>query len=245
MPARRLALTPELVARVERIEADPGPEAGLTELADADYAAAAHDLLARHPGGPVWLFAYGSLIWKPDFEHDAETPATAHGWRRAFTLEMFRWRGSPDQPGLMMALERGGTCRGMAFRLPPDDPHGRLVRLLRRETSYHPDLGAVRWIVLRDGDRRFPALAFWADCRVPGYTVRLPIEDQARRLARAAGHIGSGAAYLHNTIVHLEERGIHDRYLWRLQALVAQEIAALPEPLAPPARGPEPGNAAG
>jgi cation transport protein ChaC len=133
----------------------------------------------------------------------------------------------------MLALDRGGACHGMVFRLPGDDPPAEIERLLRRETSYHEDLPSVRWVRARTGGEPLRALAFWVAPRTPGYYIDLPLSEQAARLARAAGHVGSCAAYLRNTVQHLEDLGIRDRYLWRLQMLVAEEIARL-DPDAPP-----------
>jgi len=99
-----------------------------------------------------------------------------------------------------------------------------VLRLLRRETDYQGDLDAIRWIEVRSGSEKFRALAFWTAPRADASYVKLPIEQQAFLLARAAGHIGTCAEYLHNTIVKLHEHGIHDSYLWRLQELVADEV---------------------
>jgi len=225
--ARRLqplSLTAELVALVDRREPDSGPEYGLIELSDEDYDLAAHQILLHKADKPFWLFAYGSLIWKPDFEHVEHVACKAFGWRRSFSLDIVRWRASPQQPGLMMALDYGGCCHGVAFRLPEGNDHTQMLRLLRRETSYKEDLPPIRWIDVHAGRNKFRALTFWAAPRAKGYYVNLSLEEQAQRLARAAGHVGTSAEYLHNTIVKLEEFGIHDSYLWRLQKLVADEI---------------------
>lgn len=225
--ARRLpslSLTPELVALVDRREPDPGPESGYTELSDDDYEKATHQILRRNAGNPLWLFAYGSLIWNPAFEHVEHRACKAFGWRRSFSLDLVRWRGTTQQPGLMLALDYGGCCHGVAFRLPDGNDHAQVRQLLRRETSYKEDLPSIRWIDVREGNRKLRALTFWAAPRSDGYYIKLPIEEPAIRLARAAGHVGTGAEYLHNTIVKLHEFGIHDAYLWRLQELVAAEI---------------------
>jgi cation transport protein ChaC len=236
---RVLALTPGHVARVFREEADPGPTLRFTPLTDAGMEAAAADLLASKPPGPFRVFAYGSLIWNPAFEHVEARRVVAQGWRRAFCLQITRWRATPAEPGLMLALARGGACTGVAYRMPDDDPEGRMLRLLRREVSYREDLPWLRWLRVRDRTETFFALAFY--CAPPGDpdVVHLDLDAQAARLARAVGHAGSCAEYLRNTVEHLEALGIHDRYLWRLQALVAAEIEALhPSPAAdePPDR---------
>jgi cation transport protein ChaC len=226
MPRKKepLSLTADLVALVDRREPDPGPEHGLAELTDDEYAAAASDFLARQGGGTIWVFAYGSLIWNPEFDFVEHRSCKAYGWRRSFSLVIERWRGTREQPGLMMTLDYGGSCHGVAFRLPDDDRQGRMERLLRRESSYKEDLSCFRWIDVWDGDRKLRAMVFWAAPRADGYYLSLPIEEQAIRLARAAGHVGTCAEYLYNTIAKLEEHGIHDTYLWRLQKLVAAEI---------------------
>ncbi len=232
--ARRIDLTEELVARVERKEPDSGPDKGLTPLTDADFDAAASDLLAAKGNAPLWIFAYGSLIWDPAFDHVEALAATAHGWHRAFSLNIVRWRATPEEPGLMLTLAPGGACRGVVYRLVDADPHAQMLRILRREVEYREDLTWMRWITCRVGGASFRAIACYAEPRhdPAGYAVHLPLAEQARRLARAAGHLGSGAAYLRNTLVGLEKMGIHDSYLWRLQKLVAEEIRTRGAPLA-------------
>jgi cation transport protein ChaC len=219
-----MALPAELVARCQRAEPDPGPEQGYVYFTDEDYDAAAAALLQQRAPGPLWIFAYGSLIWKPAFASTEHRRATAFGWHRAFCLELTRWRGSPQQPGLMMGLQRGGCCRGIVYRLPDADHAGQLGRLLRREVGGHEEMRTVRWITVDTEQASVPALTFWADPSGLDYSVRLPLERVAQILARACGHIGSGAEYLFQTVSKLEEFGLRDRNLWRLQQLVAAEI---------------------
>ena len=228
---RQLSLTEDLVARVEREVADPGPNKNLVELSPNERETFARAFLQQIEGQPFRVFAYGSLIWKPAFDHVEARRVIAHGWRRSFCLDIDRWRASPEQPGLMLALQQGGSCIGVAYRIPDDDRLGRMLRLFEREVAYHEDMPSVRWLTVRDGSDHFQALAFYCAPRHDPYYINLPIEEQAARLARACGHVGSGAAYLRNTVEHLEMLGIHDAYLWKLQALVATEIAALhPDP---------------
>ena len=172
----------------------------------------------------MWIFAYGSLIWKPAFYAVEHRRATAFGWHRAFCLELTRWRGSPQQPGLMMGLQRGGRCDGIVYRLPDGDQVGQLGQLLRREVGGDEEMRTVRWITARSGHDKLPALTFWADPAGLDYSVKLPLARVAHILARACGHIGSGADYLFQTVSKLEEFGIRDSNLWRLQQLVADEI---------------------
>ena len=121
MPPRRMSLTPELVARCHRTVEDSGPEPGLAYLDDEDYEEMLDATLAERPAGlPVWLFAYGSLIWRPEFEHVEERLALARGWHRAFCIKMTRWRGTLDRPGLMM----GSTAAASAAASPTGCPAG-------------------------------------------------------------------------------------------------------------------------
>jgi cation transport protein ChaC len=220
-----MALTAELVARCHRDEPDPGPEDGYPEFTEKEYDAAAAALLReRQETGPLWLFAYGSLIWKPDFESVEHRHATVHGWHRAFCLELVRWRGTPELPGLMMALQSGGRCEGVAYRLPDGDHATQLGRLLRREVDGAHSMRAVHWLTADIGGEQHRALTFWVDTGELDYFVKRPLTDVARILARACGHIGSGAEYLYHTVSKLEELGIRDDDLWLLQEMVADEI---------------------
>lgn len=230
-PARRMprqmTLTPELVALTLRPEPDLGPEPGWTEMSEADTEALAQRLHAECGTEPLWVFAYGSLIWKPDFDAQDHRRASAWGWHRSFCLKMHRWRGSPQYMGLMMALERGGRCDGVIYRIPDHDRIDQLKRMLHREIRYHQNRDMVRWIRVHtdQGNRR--VLAFWAGPKGPRILSRLPLDQVARVLARACGPVGSCAEYLFNTVSHLERFGIRDRNLWQLQDLVAAEIRAL------------------
>lgn len=227
--AEPMSLTADLVAYVERTEPDPGPPPGQREQTDAEIAAMADAILAGKQDGPLWLFAYGSLIWKPDFEHTDAVTAVAHGWHRRFCLTLTRWRGTREVPALMMALDRGGSCSGVAYRLLETDHHAQVVRLLRRETDGNPATNVARWVTIESPEGPQQALAFVASSTGPNYAGRLPLEQVAGIVARAAGNWGSAAQYLYNTVKNLCEHGIRDRNLWTLQALVADEIRAMME----------------
>lgn len=235
----RMALTAELVARCERAEPDPGPHPKYDYFTEDDYDAATARLLQAHGTGPLWIFAYGSLLWKPVGEGGAHRRARAHGWHRAFCLELTCYRGSPQQLGLMMGLRRGGSCDGVIYRLPEGDHAAQLGLLLRREVGSHEDLSGARWLNVQTAEGRVRALTFWAEPRGADYWVARPLAEVAHILARACGHVGSGAAYLFHTVAALEKFGIRDRNLWQLQEMVAAEIERLEDgagnPLAPSA----------
>jgi cation transport protein ChaC len=221
-----LSLTPDLVELCFRDETDPGLPPGWQPLSDEDFAALADRLTAEIGTEPLWIFAYGSLIWKPGFESIDRKRATAFGWHRSFTLHIERGRGTPQQPGLMMMLSRGGRCDGVIYRVADSDKREQIESALRREVSHQDSLDSFRWLPVRTDDgQTIRALTFWAGGRSPRIIRPLPpLEEVARVLARACGHRGSCAEYLYNTVVHLAEFGIRDRNLWRLQHLVAQEI---------------------
>lgn len=224
---RQMSLTPELVALCHRDEIDPGPSGEWTQLSDDDFTTLSTRLAGEADEGPLWVFAYGSLIWKPAFESVEQLRASAHGWHRSFCLDLVRWRGSAEQPGLMMALERGGRCDGVIYRLPDGDKAAHIERLLRREIDDHEAVASVRWVPVRTAQGRLRALGFWVGVTGRGTSVGQPLEKVAWVLARACGHVGSGAEYLYNTVSHLETFGIHDRNLWRLQEMVAAEIRSI------------------
>lgn len=221
---RTMCLTPDLVELCYREEVDPGPDPRRTTLTDDDFAALTDQLAEESGDEPLWVFAYGSLIWKPEFEFVEQARATAMGWHRSFCLEIKSWRGSPDQAGLMMALERGGQCDGVIYQLPEGDRTAQIARLLRREISDRDHVKTVRWLAVKTETGRTRALGFWVGPTGDRICSKQPLPSVAATLARACGYVGSCAEYLYNTVTHLEHFGIHDRNLWRLQQLVAAEI---------------------
>src|SRR5215213_3354841 len=112
---RRLTLNAEHIARIHQVVADPGLAPGAALHTDLDYVEWVDTMIRTHPdpSGRTWLFAYGSLIWKPEIEHVDDQLGSARGWHRTFCFRMHRFRGTPEQPGLMMALDRGGQCQGV------------------------------------------------------------------------------------------------------------------------------------
>ncbi len=217
-------LTEELVRLVERTEPDPGPEEGTIEHSSEDFEDLADELLSEYSPDSLWVFAYGSLIWNPEFDFEEVVQATAHGWHRSFCLQLTRWRGTRELPALMLALDRGGLCHGNAYSLPNKDHKAQIVRLLEREIDANPPTNVPRWIDVSTDKFNLKALTFIADPNGPAYAGKLSLEKVAWTLARAAGHWGSSAQYLYNTFNMLESSGIHDEAIWKLQSLVAHEI---------------------
>jgi cation transport protein ChaC len=224
-----MRLTAAHVARVHRDVPDPGIQLipGFRSATDDDYNAIVSEMLTTRPVGPFWLFAYGSLIWRPETAFVESRQAVVRGWHRRFCLGWdYRYRGSKDTPGLMLALDRGGQCRGMLYRLPEDMLESELHKLIRREMSMVPSAFPWRWVDVRTTDAPLRALTFAMNRKSGRYIANLSDDDLADVLAKAVGFRGSMAEYLFSTVSKLEELGIHDRNLWRMQALVAERIDA-------------------
>jgi cation transport protein ChaC len=219
-------LSPDHVRRVHRVVEDPGVWPGREHFTEEQYDAHLREFLADRPEGPIDVFAYGSLIWKPAFQPAATYPATAIGWQRAFTLRVLRFRGTPEVPGLMMQIDRGGTCEGVLQRIAEEAEWETLSALWRREMTVRPPGNYPRWIEVESGGQMRRVIAFTANPESPNYAGALELEEVAACLAQACGHWGSGAEYLYETVMALEGAGVHDPYLWALQDRVAGLIEA-------------------
>ncbi len=193
-------------------------------LTDAERAESLRRMLASRPEGPIWVFAYGSLVWNPVIRSVERRIAHVDGWHRAFCLTSPHGRGSPERPGLVLALEEGGVCEGLVLRLDEADAAMELELLWRREMvtgAYVP-----RWVDLLDGaGARFgTGLAFTIDPSGANYAGHLPHDQIVRRLATAKGSLGSAADYLFRTRDGLRGCGIPDA---ELEQLAAEVEAAL------------------
>jgi cation transport protein ChaC len=223
---QRLRLTEDLVRRAHRDVPDAGPSATSTVFSEEDYDTHLTAVLKDRPEGPINVFCYGSLIWKPVFEPVATARATALGWQRAFCLRIVRFRGTPEQPGLMMQIDRGGQCEGLVQQVAAAREWEDLSVLWRREMTIKPPGNFPRWIDVDIGGKITKAIAFTANPASPNYVggLGLTTEEIAQTLAMACGHWGSCADYLHQTVLSLAAAGIHDGYLWDLQERVAELI---------------------
>jgi len=225
-----MRLSPELVALCRREVAEPPLDLRYDYFTETDYARELERLLAERPAGPLWVFAYGSLIWKPEFPIVERRPAVANGWHRTFSMKIHNYRGTPEQPGYMMCLDRGGRCEGEVQRMAEADVAEQIGKLLFREVGSHEAMESIRWIDVETAQGPLIALVSYAHPhRLDFYENSPSINQVANALARACGHWGSGAEYLYNTVSHLQDRGIHDEGLWELQELVAKEIEVLYE----------------
>lgn len=174
------------------------------------------------PPGDAWVFAYGSLMWNPGFTPVESRPALLRGYHRAFCIHSTLYRGTPEAPGLVLGLDRGGSCRGIAYRLDPADRSDVLAYLWEREMftrTYQPRYLPVQL----DGaaPATVQALTFVVDRTHRQYAGKLPVEEAARMISAGAGTRGRCRDYLMNTVSHLQALGLSSPPLARLAALLA------------------------
>jgi cation transport protein ChaC len=175
------------------------------------------------PGAPFWIFAYGSLMWNPGFAWDARHVATVRGYHRSFRVWSRINRGTPENPGLVLTLECGGSCRGLVYRIPSDRVEDEMPRIWKREMtfgSYVP-----RWLNCGVGKEALRALVFTVNRRCSGYAGALPDEVMVSSLASAAGRYGPACDYLFRTIETLRAHGIRDARVEHLAGLVKARLA--------------------
>ena len=169
------------------------------------------------PESDLLIFAYGSLMWNPLLQFSHEYHGQLNGFRRHFCLDMPYFRGSPEQPGLMMALDTGGQCEGFCFRIP--------ARLVERETKvlwkrecclsgYHPE-----WVFpdIVGSDEQIPCMTFVINSDAPRYLKDLDLPTTAAKIQNAEGQFGNNREYFDNTLQHLRELNIQDPELEAIQ----------------------------
>jgi cation transport protein ChaC len=182
-----------------------------------------HCLAQLDPTADVWVFGYGSLIWNPCFEFAERRVAEIVGWHRRFCLWTQLGRGTPDRPGLMLGLERGGSCRGLAFRIPRAAIESELDVVWRREMVTGAYVPTVVRAATRDA--RIQAIAFTINRAHERYAGKLGEAEIVRTIACAEGPIGTNREYLWNTVEHLEALGLADLNLRRLNEAVQRFTA--------------------
>ena len=194
---------------------------GTMSLLDAEIEADLDAMLARHdPSADVWLFGYGSLMWNPAIHFVQRQPATVRGWHRRYCLWLEVGRGTPTNPGLMLALDRGGSCAGALFRIAAREARRELLLAWRREMF----TGAYRsrWVTAATPTGPVRAATFVANRRHPRYAAGLDDALVAERLASATGALGSCRAYLTATLDALHALGLRDHRLERLHRRVVR-----------------------
>lgn len=168
-----------------------------------------------------WVFGYGSLMWRPGFAFEEATPARLTGAHRSLCIYSVVHRGTPRRPGLVLGLDTGGSCEGVAFRLAPSRIRETLLYLRAREQVTRVYRESFLPLQLHDGpNTSLRGLCYRADQRHPQYAGYLPLAMQAHLVRRGRGRSGKNTDYVANTLHHLEEMGIHDPRLKRLMPLV-------------------------
>lgn len=168
-----------------------------------------------HDGGDLWIFAYGSLMWNPGFAFKEARPALLRGYHRSFCLYSHRYRGTPDKPGLVLGLDAGGACRGIAYRVAARNAKRVMAYLWRREMPMR--VYACRAVKLEVAGRSVQARAFVVRRDHPQYAPDLSVERTVQLVCQGHGRSGPCHAYLENTVRHLDMLGIPDR---RLRAIL-------------------------
>jgi cation transport protein ChaC len=171
------------------------------------------------PGEELCVFAYGSLMWRPDFPFIDIQPATLYGYHRAFCITSTHYRGSAEHPGLVLGLDRGGQCLGRVYRVAPQDAAMAADYLHQREMITGVYIPRVLKVRLNDGsDLR--ALSFIADRQHAQYAGKLADEEVVKMIRDAVGVAGPNVHYLRNTVQHLDDLGIGDCALHRILRMI-------------------------
>ena len=195
------------------------------------------------PGDPLWIFAYGSLIWKPEFEFSERAPARIFGFHRRLCLRSIRYRGTEQCPGLVAGLDRGGSCAGIAYRLTSAAVQTQFARLWEREMfmgSY-----AAHWLRAKrlDTGAVVHALGFVVRRDAVNYCGELAEDQLMDVLVRACGIYGSSLDYLRHTVQALRADGLRDPHLEQLLDRAEGHVRAH-GPGSPPASHHLPGDPA-
>jgi len=159
-----------------------------------------------------WVFGYGSLIWQPGFAHVETQKARVYGYRRALCIYSHVHRGTPARPGLVLGLDRGGSCLGMAFRVPGELQDEVIAYLRERELVTHVYLERYLPVALGGGEV-VRAVAYVVDRKHPQYAGSLAADDAAAHVSGAIGKAGPNEDYVFNTVEHLQALGIRDHWL--------------------------------
>ena len=167
--------------------------------------------------GELWVFGYGSLMWRPGFPYSIRCKAMLSGWRRSLCVYSHVYRGTPDRPGLVLGLDRGGACHGVAFRVEAALREPTIRYLREREQATAVYIERMVPITLESGER-VNALTFVADRMHPQYAGRLTREAMLELVRTGTGKLGDNAAYVTETYNHLLAIGVRDRDLEWLSA---------------------------
>jgi glutathione-specific gamma-glutamylcyclotransferase len=181
--------------------------------------------------GDLWVFGYGSLMWRPGFEFIQQVPARLIGEHRALCVYSFVHRGTPEKPGLVLGLDRGGACRGIAFRVAEKHRAATVAYLRAREqvTSVYREVMRSVWLE-NEPQQRVSALAYVVDRGHVQYAGRLSLADQLRHVLQGHGQSGANREYVLSTVRAIEAEGFRDGSLHRLASMLHDDSLLHPLP---------------
>ncbi len=188
--------------------------------------AAAPPAIKPSPAEDLWVFGYGSLMWRPGFAFVSSCKATLRGWRRSFCIYSHVYRGTPEKPGLVLGLDRGGACAGVAFRVKASlrEPTIRYLREREQTTSVYIERTVP--VTLETGER-VAALVYTADRLHEQYAGRLDRQTMLALIRRSRGQTGDNATYVTETHAHLADIGVRDSELeWLVAELKSRGASA-------------------
>jgi cation transport protein ChaC len=189
------------------------------------------DLEIEHAEGDLWVFAYGSLLWRPGFEFIERVPARMIGVHRALCVYSFVHRGTPEKPGLVLGLDRGGNCRGLAYKVAAAKRAATIAYLREREqvTMVYRESRRSMWLE-NDPQRRVQGLTYVVDRGHPQYAGRLTLEQQLHHVRQGHGKSGPNRDYVIETVKALETLGYREGELH----ILAERLKGPHEAHAPP-----------
>ena len=180
----------------------------------------------------LWVFGYGSLMWRPGFEFIEQVPARLIGEHRALCVYSFDHRGTPEKPGLVLGLDRGGACRGIAFRVAAGLRDATVEYLRGREQTTHVYREVMRSVWLDNEAReRVSALTYVVDRGHVQYAGRLSLAEQLRYVRQGHGQSGVNREYVLSTVAAIEAEGFRDAPLHQLAMMLHDDVRSLHPPL--------------
>ena len=188
---------------------------------------------AESSKGDLWVFGYGSLMWRPGFEFTEQVPARLIGEHRALCVYSFDHRGTPEKPGLVLGLDRGGACRGIAYRVAAGLRENTVKYLRGREQTTHVYREVMRSVWLEnDARQRVSALVYVVDRGHVQYAGRLSLHEQLSHVRQGHGQSGANRDYVTSTVKAIEAQGFRDTQLHRLATMLHDDGHSL-HPSAP------------
>ena len=184
-----------------------------------------------HDAEDLWVFGYGSLMWRPEFPFAERVPARVIGLHRSLCVYSFVHRGTPERPGLVLGLDRGGACRGIAYRVPAAERAATLAYLRAREQVTKVYRETVRGVMLAGRpERRVDAVCYVVDRSHPQYAGRLTLAEQLHHVRQGHGQSGQNRDYVLETVKELEALGYRETELH----LLADRLKGVHETVAAP-----------